>query len=182
MFIFPFVGKRGCRVKATRFLGGGGGTQWLLWREWSCQAISQTPKYVDQIFRNPKKLCWPIFFKKLLFIGNSVLEHFSLKRHQLIYKNLLFKNSLKISDPKYVNLPSILDPKYFFQSSKSQTPNMLIFPKFQTPYMYMITPVIKVNESPQGHGSAKGNLVCFPLIGVRSKFLGGGRGGGWGGG
>ena len=41
-----------------------------------------------------------------------------------------------------------LRPKYFFQSSESQTPNMFVFPKFQTPNMYTITPVIKVDKVP----------------------------------
>ena len=76
-------------------------------------------------------------------------------------KNFL---ALKISDPKYVNLPSILDPKYFFQSSKSLTPNMFVFPKFQTPNMYMITPVIKVNEFPPWDSLIRGKTVEKSLI------------------
>ena len=46
-------------------------------------------KYVDQIFRNPPKIMLTNFFLKLFFIDNSVLEHFSLKRPLLIYRNLL---------------------------------------------------------------------------------------------
>ena len=75
-----------------------------------------------------------------------------LSRDPNSFTKIFFLSALKISDPKYVNLPSVLDPKYFFfQSSKFQTPNMFTFPKFQTPNMYMITPVIKVNEFPPGN-------------------------------
>ena len=106
--------------------GGGGGTRWLLWRGLSCQAIFSDPQ-----------ICWPNFRKpQKMMLTDSEFET----------PNNYFL-ALKISDPKYVNLPSILDPKYFFSVLKISDPklNMFVFPKFQTPNMYMITPVIKVN-------------------------------------
>ena len=85
-----------------------------------------------------------------------------LPRDPNSFTKIFFLSALKISDPKYVNLPSIFDPNYFFQSSKSQTQSMFIFPKFLTPNMYMITPVIKVNEFPPGQvPSFECNEVTF---------------------
>ena len=46
-------------------------------------------------FQKPQKILLTNFLKKLLFIDNCVLEHFSLKRPQLIYKNLLSLRKIK---------------------------------------------------------------------------------------
>ena len=96
--------------------------------------FSETPQnYVDQFY--------------MLFLKYQTDSEFETPDNYFL--------ALKMSDPKYVNFPSILDPKYSFQSSESQTPNMFVCPKFQTPNMCMITPVIKVNESPPGFARRK---------------------------
>ena len=62
-----------------------GVTRLLLWRGWSCQAFSQTPKYVDQIFQRPQ-ICWLNFQKqnclrpKILCVPKS--------HNYLLFKNI----------------------------------------------------------------------------------------------
>ena len=85
--------------------------------------FSQTPKYADQIFERPQ-ICWPNFQKPpKIMLTNSFLNCFLLaivfwntflSRDPNLFTKIFFLSALKISDPKYDNLPSILDPKYFF--------------------------------------------------------------------
>ena len=69
------------------------------------------PKYVDQIFRNPPKLCWSIFSRKC-FLLTTVFWNTFLSRDPNSFTKIFFLSALKISDPKYVDLPSVSDPKY----------------------------------------------------------------------
>ena len=108
-------------------------------------------------------------FLKICFLLTIVFWNTFLSRDPNSFTKILFLSALKISDPKYVNLPSILDPK-FFSVLKISDPKYVHLSYISDPKYVHDHPCHKSQRVPSlGTSSAEKRQACIHPDSVKTR-------------